>query len=104
MNSTYDIYKAYVKPTATSKDLIRMSHYTTLGFGCFMGVLAIVLNEIGISLGYLYLLMGVLLSPAGNDVPFLISAFTIVASDCLSILSVPHRLYINVEEADCQRR
>ncbi|TPX65724.1 hypothetical protein SpCBS45565_g04923 [Spizellomyces sp. 'palustris'] len=67
---TYDIYKTYIKPSATSKDIIRVAHITTVGFGCFMGVLAIVLNEIGVSLGYLYLLMGVLLSPAVFPIAF----------------------------------
>ncbi|KND04472.1 solute:sodium symporter (SSS) family transporter [Spizellomyces punctatus DAOM BR117] len=67
---TYDIYKTYIKPSATSKDIIKMAHITTVGFGCFMGILAIVLNEIGVSLGYLYLLMGVLLSPAVFPIAF----------------------------------
>ncbi|KAJ3182570.1 hypothetical protein HDU85_002669 [Gaertneriomyces sp. JEL0708] len=67
---TYDIYRPYVNPKANGRDLMRMSHYTTLGFGCIMGVLAIVLFHIGVSLGYLYLLMGVLLSPAVFPIAF----------------------------------
>ncbi|KAI8610920.1 urea active transporter [Chytriomyces sp. MP71] len=61
---TYDIYRTYFKPNATGKDLIKFSHIAVVSFGCFMGVLAIILKAIGISLGYLYLLMGVLVAPA----------------------------------------
>jgi urea-proton symporter len=29
-----------------------------IGFGCFMGVLAVALNEAGVSLGWVYVAMG----------------------------------------------
>ncbi|KAJ3051305.1 hypothetical protein HK097_007722 [Rhizophlyctis rosea] len=67
---TYDIYRTYIHPAATSKQVVRMSHITTVGFGLFMGVLAVILSKIGISLGYLYLLMGVVVSPAVAPVAF----------------------------------
>ncbi|KAJ3277876.1 hypothetical protein HK104_002881, partial [Borealophlyctis nickersoniae] len=67
---TYDIYKTYVNPAASGKQVIRISHYTTTAFGALMGVLAIILNHIGISLGYLYLLMGILVSPAVMPIAF----------------------------------
>jgi Na+/proline symporter len=61
---TFDVYREYVKPNATGQELIHMAHYTTVGFGIFMGVLASVLNNFGITLGYLYLLMGIIVAPA----------------------------------------
>ncbi|KAJ1554108.1 hypothetical protein HK096_004985, partial [Nowakowskiella sp. JEL0078] len=61
---TYDIYKSYFKPSATSKQLINFSHIIILVFGLLMGVLGIILKFIGISLGYLYLMMGIIVSPA----------------------------------------
>ncbi|KAJ3033959.1 hypothetical protein HDV00_005621 [Rhizophlyctis rosea] len=67
---TYDIYRTYINPHANSKQTVHMSHYTTLAFGILMGILATVLSKIGISLGYLYLLMGVLISPAVAPVAF----------------------------------
>jgi len=61
---TYDVYRAYFNPSATGEEIIRMSHITTVAFGIFMGVLASVLNNFGITLGYLYLLMGIIVAPA----------------------------------------
>lgn len=61
---TYDVYRAYFNPKATGVEIMRMSHITTVGFGIFMGVLASVLNTFGITLGYLYLLMGIIVAPA----------------------------------------
>ena len=48
---TYDIYRTYVNPRATGHQIMRMSQYIIVGFGLFMGILAIVLLEIGLSLG-----------------------------------------------------
>jgi Na+/proline symporter len=50
---TYDIYRTYFNPQATYSDVVRMSYYSTAGFGIIMGVLAVILNAIGISLGVL---------------------------------------------------
>ncbi|CAK0787068.1 hypothetical protein CVIRNUC_010284 [Coccomyxa viridis] len=61
---TYDIYKTYINKNATGKTIVRMSQYIICAFGCFMGVMAIILLEIGLSLGYVYLLMGVLIGSA----------------------------------------
>ena len=35
----------------TGKTIVRMSQYIICAFGCFMGVMAIILLEIGLSLG-----------------------------------------------------
>jgi hypothetical protein len=67
---TYDIYRSYINPAATGEEIIRVSHYTTLGFGIFMGALAAVLNNFGITLGYLYLLMGIIVAPAVIPIAF----------------------------------
>ncbi|KAI9007402.1 hypothetical protein BC832DRAFT_614577 [Gaertneriomyces semiglobifer] len=39
--------RPYVNPKVNGRDLMLMSHYTTLGFGCSMGGLAIILFHIG---------------------------------------------------------
>ncbi|KAF9979622.1 hypothetical protein BGZ65_006263 [Modicella reniformis] len=67
---TFDVYRAYINPMATGKQLIRVSHAVVAGFGIIMGVLAVILKEIGIDLGYLYMLMGVLISSAVLPVTF----------------------------------
>ncbi|KAK3821899.1 MAG: urea active transporter [Benniella sp.] len=67
---TFDVYRAYINPLATGKQLIRVSHAVVAGFGIIMGVLAVILKEVGIDLGYLYMLMGVLISSAVLPVTF----------------------------------
>jgi len=69
---TYDIYRAYINPSAQGKDILRVSKIVIVSFGIFMGVLAVILNQIGLSLGYVYLMMGVIIGSAVMPVAFCI--------------------------------
>ncbi|KAG5181759.1 Urea/Na+ high-affinity symporter [Tribonema minus] len=55
---TYDIYKVYFYPNATGDQILRFSHYCCLFFGIVSGLLAIILNQIGVNLGWVYVSMG----------------------------------------------
>jgi SSS family transporter len=61
---TYDVYRTYVKPPSSGRELMRVSRITILGFGMGMGVLATMLLQVGASLQYVYLAMGVLIGSA----------------------------------------
>ena len=61
---TYDVFRTYIKPSATGRQLIRASRYTILVFGMGMGLLASLLFQLGVSLQYVYLVMGVLIGSA----------------------------------------
>lgn len=61
---TYDIYKTYVNQEASGKRLIYISHVSVVVFGLIMSGWSIGLYYINISMGYLYLLMGVIISSA----------------------------------------
>lgn len=61
---TYDIYRTYKNPNASGKKLLRVSRYTIIGFGIGMGGLAVILLAMGLSLGFVYLAMGVLIGSA----------------------------------------
>ncbi|KAJ0242573.1 Urea-proton symporter DUR3 [Hirschfeldia incana] len=61
---TYDIYRTYINPKATGKQILRVSRSGVLGFGCLMGILAVILNKVGVSLDWMYLAMGVLIGSA----------------------------------------
>nr|ATG71179.1 ATDUR3 [Cupressus duclouxiana] len=69
---TYDIYRTYVNPRANGKQILKVSRAVVLVFGCLMGVLAVVLNKAGISLGWMYLAMGVLIGSAVMPIAFLL--------------------------------
>ncbi|GAB4814949.1 hypothetical protein N2152v2_001995 [Parachlorella kessleri] len=61
---SYDIYRGYINPKATGEQIIRVSRFVIVGFGLFMGCLAIILFKIGLSLGWVYLFMGVVVGGA----------------------------------------
>ena len=62
--TTYDIYKTYINPSASGKKLIYMSHIGVVAFGVIMAGFSVGLFYAGVSMGYLYLLMGVIISSA----------------------------------------
>jgi SSS family transporter len=61
---TYDIYRTYKKPSATGRELMNISRLSIVTFGLGMGILALILFEIGVSLQYVYLAMGILIGSA----------------------------------------
>ena len=61
---TYDIYRTYKNPHATGKQLVKVSRLTIVGFGLGMGGLAVILLTAGLSLGFVYLAMGILIGSA----------------------------------------
>ena len=61
---TYDVFRTYLKPSASGRELIRISRFTILTFGIGMGILASVLFQLGVSLQYVYLTMGILIGSA----------------------------------------
>ncbi|KAI7481991.1 solute symporter family transporter [Hortaea werneckii] len=61
---TFDVYKAYMKPTASPSSLIFVSHVCIGIFGLVMAVFACIWNAAGIDLGWLFLVMGLLIGGA----------------------------------------
>ncbi|KAH8677037.1 Sodium:solute symporter family-domain-containing protein [Ilyonectria robusta] len=61
---TYDIYRTYFRPNASGKSLIWMSHACMVVYALVICCISVGLWHNGISMGYLYLLMGVLISAA----------------------------------------
>ncbi len=61
---TYDLYRTYRNPNATGKQLVKVSRATIVAFGIGMGGLAVVLLGMGLSLGFVYLAMGILIGSA----------------------------------------
>ncbi len=70
---SYDVYRTYINPAATGKQIINVSRFAIVLFGLFSGVLGIILNKIAITLGWLYLFMGIMIGSAVFPVAFSIS-------------------------------
>jgi SSS family transporter len=60
----YDIYREYINPEADGKKILLVSRIVIVLFGLFMGVLSIILNELGLNLGWVYLFMGIVIGSA----------------------------------------
>ncbi|KAK3934901.1 urea transporter [Diplogelasinospora grovesii] len=61
---TYDVYRTYFKPDASGKRLIYMSHVVVVAYALFIATFSVGLWYAGISMGYLYVMMGVIISSA----------------------------------------
>ncbi|OWB71426.1 hypothetical protein B5S31_g1114 [[Candida] boidinii] len=61
---TYDIYRGYINPKASGKTLIMTSHAAVIVFALAMSGFSTGLYYAGVSMGYLYELMGVIISAA----------------------------------------
>ncbi|KAH7545509.1 hypothetical protein FEM48_Zijuj01G0101400 [Ziziphus jujuba var. spinosa] len=69
---TYDIYRTYINPDASGKKILMVSRGVIFAFGSFMGLLAVILNKAGVSLGWMYLAMGVLIGSAVLPIAFML--------------------------------
>merc|ERR1711985_34847 len=60
----YDIYRTYINPEATGKQILFVSKLVIVVFGGGMGALSVVLHAIGLNLGWVYLFMGICIGSA----------------------------------------
>lgn len=70
---TFDVYKTYFVPNATSEQLIFVSHIMICIFACVMATFACIWNAVGISLGWLFLVMGLIIGGAVMPAAFTIT-------------------------------
>jgi urea-proton symporter len=60
----YDVYRQYMNPEATGDQILFVSRVVVVAFGLLMGALSLVLFEIGLNLGWVYLFMGIMIGSA----------------------------------------
>ena len=70
---SYDVYRKYINPNATGSDILRVSRYGVVFFGVFMGVLSLILDELKLSLGFVYLMMGIFIGSAVMPISFVLT-------------------------------
>lgn len=61
---SYDIYREYFNPDATGEDILRVSRIVIVLFGLFMGCFSLILFELELNLGWVYLFMGICIGSA----------------------------------------
>lgn len=56
---SYDVYRHYFKPNATSKEVVTASRYFIVFWSVFSGALASIFHAVGINLGWIFYFLGV---------------------------------------------
>jgi Na+/proline symporter len=74
---SYDVYKRYIAPGATGKQIVFVARCAILGWAIVSGCLSIILHELDIGLGWVYLAMGNFIGSAVFPV-----AFALTWKDC----------------------
>lgn len=80
---SYDVFKTYIYPQANGKQIIQFSRVVCVVWGLIMGLFAIALQRMGLSLGWVYLAMGVLIGSAVIPI-----ALCLVWSKCSAVGAV----------------
>ena len=61
---SYDIYREYFNPEATGEQILKVSRIVIVVFGLAMGGLSVLLDWLGLNLGWVYLFMGIVIGSA----------------------------------------
>ncbi|KAF8965372.1 urea transporter [Flammula alnicola] len=61
---TYDVYKTYINPKATEEQILRVGHGAVAFYALVCGLAGLIFFYIGVSMGWLYTFMGVILGSA----------------------------------------
>lgn len=60
----YDIYRTYMNPKADGRDIKYYSRLCVMSVGSMLGALSLFVQELGLSLGWMYLCMGIMIGSA----------------------------------------
>jgi len=81
----YDIYRQYINPNATGKQILMWSRVGVTFWAIMMAIASIVLDQIGIGLGWVYNFMAIALGAA--VVPIACSIYTDKLDGCFAVAS-----------------
>lgn len=63
---TYDVYRAYINPSASGKSLVNVSHSVIAFWGIAMGAVCIGFDNAGVTVGWILSMLGIILAPVGT--------------------------------------
>lgn len=61
---TFDIYKTYIRPNATSRELVRVSHYSIAIYALVLAVICCIFNVVNVNLTWLLTILGIIVGGA----------------------------------------
>ena len=87
---TFDIYKTYINPSATSKQLVAMSHAGIVIYALVLAVFCCILNAVSINLTWLLTVLGIIVGGASVPVGLVLlwnrmSTFATIASPYIGL-------------------
>lgn len=87
---TYDVWKPYINRNASGPQLVLVTRVCIIAYGVLSGVFAVVLLKFGLSLGWVYLFMGIVIGSAVFPIACCLtwkkcSAFAAVTSSCVGM-------------------
>lgn len=69
---TYDVYKAYIRPNATGKELLLVSQIAVCILGISMGAFSCFIYKINVDVNFLFLVIGLLISSSVPPLSFML--------------------------------
>ncbi|OBZ74885.1 putative urea active transporter 1 [Grifola frondosa] len=87
---SYDLYRTYYRPKATSAEIVRVSHYFICFWAVWAGCWATILNRASIDLGWLFYVQGVVLSPAVIPIALTVTWSKLTRAGILCVINVPN--------------
>ncbi|KAL3698887.1 hypothetical protein R1sor_012963 [Riccia sorocarpa] len=69
---TYDIYKTYFRPNATSQEILAVSRLSVCGFGLLVGGFSCFCLKVGVDVNFLFFVAGLLVSSASVPIASMI--------------------------------
>ncbi|KAJ0118649.1 hypothetical protein J7T55_012903 [Diaporthe amygdali] len=82
---TFDIYKTYIRPAATSDELVRISHYGIIIFSVILASFCCILNAVSINLTWVLTVLGVIVG--GASIPVGLILLWEPMSSCAALIS-----------------
>eukprot|EP00250_Pteridium_aquilinum_P011531 c20130_g1_i1 orf=235-2172(+) len=69
---TYDVYKAYLRPQATGKELLLVSRIAVVIIGIGMGAFSCLIFKVNVDVNFLFLIVGLLISSSVPPLSFML--------------------------------
>jgi len=79
----YDIYRRYMNPNATGKQIVFVARVGVVSYGIISGLVAIALLELGLNLGWVYDAMGIFIGGAVFPLAFALTWGRVTANNAI---------------------
>ncbi len=97
----YDIYKPYINKNATSKQMVTLTRVMVIVYAIISGVVAVILLKLEVSLGWVYLFMGIVIGSAVFPVSTSVRQLPRFCACGARVVSCPSPCTLHVPSNNC---